>query len=63
MLDYEFFKEISGLTDEDLELTKDSVLNCGNCFALIPGEILEYPGNAFFFSDYTCEKCQEPLGL
>ena len=62
MLDYDFYKAITGLTDKDLELTKDSALDCGNCFTKIPGNILEDAGNAFFLGDYTCEKCNEPLG-
>jgi len=61
--DYEFYKAITGLSDEDLELDENSMLDCGNCFKQIPKEILKDAGNVIYLRDYDCENCGEPLGL
>lgn len=62
MTDYEFYKAITGLSDEDLELDEHSQLDCGNCFTAIPKWVLKDAGNYIYLNDYTCENCHEPLG-
>ncbi len=62
MNDAEFYKLITGLSDEDLELNEHSQLDCGNCFTSIPKEVLIDAGNYLYLRDYDCHNCNEPLG-
>lgn len=62
MNDAEFYKAITGLSDEDLELNEHSQLDCGNCFTAIPKWVLIDAGNVIYLNEYVCENCHEPLG-
>lgn len=60
--DAEFYKAITGLSDEDLELDGSSQLDCMNCFTQIPQWVLKDAGNVIYLNEYECENCHEPLG-
>jgi len=60
--DAEFYKAITGLSDEDLELDENSQLDCMNCFTEIPQWVLKDAGNVIYLNEYECENCNEPLG-
>ena len=59
---YDIFQMFTGMSEEEMQFTGDEFMNCGNCFTRIPKDILIDAGELFFLSDYTCEKCNEPLG-
>ena len=60
--DADFYKAITGLSDEDLELDENSQLDCMNCFTKIPQWVLKDAGNVIYLNEYECETCNEPLG-
>jgi len=60
--DADFYKAITGLSDEDLELDENSQLDCMNCFTEIPQWVLKDAGNVIYLNEYECETCNEPLG-
>lgn len=58
--DAEFYKAITGV--ETTELKGDEILDCNNCFTRIPKWVIEDAGDIIYLNEYTCEKCNEPLG-
>ena len=58
---YEIYKTITGMTEEDMQFNEKSQMDCGNCFTAIPNEVLVDAGELFFLGDYDCENCGEPL--
>ena len=61
-VNYEIYKSITGLTEEEMQFDEKSEMDCNNCFTAIPNYILVDAGELFFLGDYDCENCGEPLG-
>ena len=57
--DVEFYKEISGLTDEELKFPKGASWDCCNCFKPVSQEILDDCYDIFDLKETVCEHCEE----